>query len=269
MTSLLILTLFFGVMFLRELVFRLLLPWLVRANPELNAVSALRDPIRRATHLCRTSALDWRQDLFSLVKILLLHYVLLGVFTIDSGNVVAVSQSFLVLFLSYLLVDAFVERELHKNPLHHIDKQVVAVLLLICIANIIGILMAASTQLSFGARLTISIYSLLILLVGLSLRNSVMPERTSMNVYQQIEQEFARFTWIAVFIACFGLDPSKGIGGLSVFTIKLVLVEVVYRCLSLFVPRLQSALRWQLIYKFAIPISIVSVYGVIMGVFYV
>lgn len=269
MNSLLIIVSFLFVLYFRETFYLSLKPLFTRSNPEFRKNHRLIQPIYNLRHSFRASQLSWKVDVFSIVKILLLHFVLLGVMSINRDNITEISQVFLLLFLSYLFLDSVVQKEVFKSRDNQLDKQIIAIILLICVANIMGIVVGMEQNVSLGSKLTISIYGLLILIVGLGIRNSVIPERINKNIYQKAEQEFARFTWVSVFVACFGMDSQFGMESYALFILKVLFLESCFRVVGIFTPRLETMVRWQIIYKFAIPISLVSVYGVIMGVFYV
>lgn len=261
---------FIAVLYFREIFMGLIKPALSRGNRELKLQKLLSNPLIELVHKIRTTNLDLKRDLFSLLKISILHLTLVGISAISSQNVSSFSHIFIVLYIVFLIIELYQYQFIFKNERYSSKNLIVAVVMLACVASCLSLVIKLSgTGLSTLNGVLISLYCLVILFFGIFIRDSLIPNTNNYNLYQQVEIEFARFTWLATFIALFDPSDLARFSFGSIFMFKILALEMGYKLASHFIPKLSTEIRWQIVFKYVIPITLVSVFGVFVSVAYV
>jgi hypothetical protein len=246
-------------------------PLLTRANPEMDLKKNILEPIFLGQQSFKNAVLDKKADLFSLVKIVFLHFSLLGISTIDPSNVSSVCQVLVVFYLIYAIFDLFQVHFLKdKESYLNVRNLSVAIILMTSVTALISILLLeVDNTPSVLGSIIVGLYCLLMLVGGLGVRSSIIPNWTHKSFYQNLESRFARFTWTCFFIASFDPASVNGFFPVGWFVIKLAIVEIFFVFINIFIPRLNTSYRWQTIYRLIIPVSLLCVYGAYVGVKYV
>lgn len=245
-------------------------PLFSRGNREINPNSLFLSPLLDLKHKFRTTNLDLERDLFSLLKIVILHISLVGIASVNSSNVVNFSHIFILLYLCFLLIDLYQYQFVFKGEKYSSKNLIVAVVMLACVATSLSlILKVGDSNLGVTNKTLISFYCMVVLLLGLGIRDSLISDVGNSNFYQNLELEFARFSWLAIFIALFNPTDLDRFTLGSSFVIKILFLEMIYQLMKNYIPKLNTKIRWQLIFKFVLPITLISVFGIFVSVSYV
>ena len=271
MSSLFIVIVFLLVLYISKISENSIRPLLTRANPEMDLKKVLLEPLLLGQQSFKNAVLDKKADAFSLIKIIFLHFSLLGISTITTDNVSSVCQVLVVFYLVYAIFDLF-QVHFSKDSDSHLNVRnlSVAIILMTSVTALISILLLeVDNQPSVLGNIIVGLYCLLMLVGGLGVRSSIIPSWSHKSFYQNLESRFARFTWTCFFIASFDPASVNEFFPFTWFVLKLILVEVFFVFINIFIPRLNTNYRWQTIYRLIIPVSLLCVYGAYVGVKYV
>lgn len=261
---------FLIVLYLRSIFFEFYQAGLRRSSRDFQWGKVFTYPFTNLIHEFKTANLNLKSDAISIIKIILLHLSLVGIGSLTKDTAVVYSQAFIFLYIVILVIEEFQSVFLKSMKPTSSKQLIVAIVVLSSLASILAILLILGrTQTDSLGTYLASLYCLLLLFVGLAVRNSILPIHPKFNFYQKIEMEFGRFAWIVIFVALFSPAEVSRFTFTSFFMFKIILLEVGYEFIHSLIPQLNTDVRWSLIYQYAIPVALISAFGLFVSVVYV